>query len=97
MHREEPINRDPLDEAMAVKAKDVLMVKKRAKLYGWLTLGNFVTFALMLRGMPMHALWPVLGPVLGISLVCVSATAGRYFVGHLLNLNDARRVARREP
>ena len=94
MQRDEPTDRDPVDAAIAARAEDFALVKKRAKFYGWLALANLAAFALVLKGMPMHVLWPILGPVLGISLVCISATAGRYFVMHLSNLYDARKVLR---
>ena len=79
----ERIDQDPLSAAEAARAEDLLLVKRKARIYGRLALVNLAAFVLVLKGMPMHALWPVLGPAFGISLVCISATAGRYFVMQL--------------
>ena len=85
-----PMDRDPLSLAEAAKLADFARVKKKAKLYGCLALVNLVAFSLVLKGMPLHALWPKLGPALGISLACVSATAGHYFVMYLTDLYDGQ-------
>lgn len=94
MQRDESTDHDPVDAAIAARAEDFAFVKKKAKFYGWLTLANLVAFALVLKGMPMHGLWPILGPVLGISLVCISATAGRYLLMHLTDSYDVRKVVK---
>jgi hypothetical protein len=35
MQRDEPTDRDPVDAAIAARAEDFALVKKRAKFYGW--------------------------------------------------------------
>lgn len=94
MPDEKPMEQDPVDAAIAARSEDYLLVKRRARFYGWLTLFNLVAFVMVLKGMPLHSLWQFAGPVLGISLVCISATAGRYCIMHLANSFEARKAQR---
>ena len=84
-------NRDTLSAAIAARAEDLALVKHKAKFYSRLALANLAAFAVVLKGMPMHALWNTVGPLFGISLVCVSATAGYYWVVFLTDSVDARK------
>ena len=64
-------------------AETLAFTKRKAKLWGTVALTNLVAFALMLKGMPAHALAPFLGTPVGISLMFVSAVAGYYGLRHL--------------
>lgn len=71
---------DPNDPLAWARAETIAFSKKKAKFYGALALVDLVVFVLLLKGMPGHALWPYLGPISGISLVCLVAVAGFYAV-----------------
>jgi hypothetical protein len=78
MSRDNQIDRN--DPVAWARAETIAFSKKKAKFYGTLALVNLVGFVLLLKGMPGHALWPYLGPISGITLVCFSAMAGFYVV-----------------
>lgn len=77
MERDHQINREN-DPVAWARAETIAFSKKKAKFWGALALANMVACALLLKGMPGHALWPYLGPILGITLVCLTAVAGFY-------------------
>ena len=78
MERHNQIDRnDPIAWA---RAETIAFSKRKAKFYGTLALANLVVFVLLLKGMPGHLLWPYLGPISGITLVCLIAVAGFYAV-----------------
>jgi hypothetical protein len=72
-------DRDPLEWA---RTETAAHLKRRLKRYGLLTLGNTAAGALILKGMPGHALAPVLGIPLAISFACFFAPT-LYFGGML--------------
>lgn len=77
-------NLDPQPDAVAwAHAQTIAFSKRKLRIYGLLILTNLITFVLLLRGMPAHALWPYLGPLLGISLVCPTAVTMFYGVALL--------------
>jgi len=78
MDRENQIERD--DPVAWARAETIAYSKKKARFYSALALLNLVIFVLLLKGMPGHALWPYLGPISGITLVCLIAVAGFYGV-----------------
>ena len=78
MERDDQIDRN--DPVAWARAETIAFSKKKAKFYGALALANLVVFILLLKGMPVHILWPYLGPVFGITLVCLAAVAGFYAV-----------------
>jgi hypothetical protein len=78
MDRDKQIDRD--DPVAWARAETIAFSKRKVKLYGTLALANLVVFVLLLKGMPGHVLWPYLGPISGITLVCLSAVAGFYAV-----------------
>ncbi len=51
----------------------IAVAKKGLKKYGSRTLANVAAMSLILKGMPAHALWPVLGIPLVLSFVCLLA------------------------
>ncbi len=72
------IDRD--DPVAWARAETITFSKKKAKFYGALAFVNLIVFVLLLKGMPGHAWWPYLGPISGITLVCLAAVAGFYAV-----------------
>jgi hypothetical protein len=52
--------------------------KKKLRLWGTLFFANLIAFAFLLKGMPAHALWPTIGPIVGILLMFNFAVAGYY-------------------
>jgi len=78
MERKHQIDR--ADGVTWARAETIAFSKKKAKFWGILALANLAAFVLLLNGMPGHALWPYLGPTLGITLVCLVALAGFYAV-----------------
>ncbi len=78
MDRDNQIDRD--DPVAWARAETIAFSKKKAKFYGALALVNLIVFVLLLKGMPGHPLWPYLGPISGITLVCLAAVAGFYTV-----------------
>ena len=71
---------DRHDPVAWARAETIAFSKRKAKFYGKLALANLVVFVLLLTGMPGHVLWPYLGPISGITLVCLAAVAGFYAV-----------------
>ena len=67
MRQDEHNDRD--DPFAWVLAVTMACSKRKAKFYGTLMFFSLVAFALMLKGMPAHALAPYLGTILGISLM----------------------------
>ncbi len=59
--------RDPVAWA---RAETAAFTKRKLKRYGLLSLGNVAAIALILKGMPAHALAPVAGIPLAISFAC---------------------------
>jgi hypothetical protein len=78
MERDDQTDRN--DPVAWARAQTIAFSKKKAKFYGALALMNLVVFILLLKGMPGHALWPYLGPISGVTLVCLAAVAGFYTV-----------------
>jgi hypothetical protein len=78
MDRDNQFDRN--DPVAWARAETIAFSKKKAKFYGALALVDLVVFVLLLKGMPGHALWPYLGPILGITLVCLVAVAVFYAV-----------------
>ena len=72
------IERD--DHVAWARAETIAFSKRKAKLYGALAFANLLAFAFVLKGMPGHILWPYLGPILGITLVCLVAVTGFYSI-----------------
>ena len=52
------------------RAEAAAFTKRKLKRDGQLAFGNAVAVALILKGMPGHSLWPVLGIPLIISFAC---------------------------
>jgi hypothetical protein len=77
---EHPKQISPDDPVAWARSETIAFSKKKVKFYGALAFANLVVFILLLKGMPGHALWPYLGPVFGITLVCLAAVAGFYAV-----------------
>ena len=92
MQRDEQV--DQGDPVAWARAGAIALSKRKARFYGSIALINLVAFALVLKGMPAHALWPYFGPVLGILLVLVSAVAGFYSAVLLTDGMDARKSRR---
>jgi hypothetical protein len=57
----------PEDPVASAWAKTAAFTKRKLQRYGLLTLGNVAALALILKGMPGHVLWPMLGIPLVIS------------------------------
>jgi hypothetical protein len=76
MDRDNRVDRD--DPVAWARAETIAFSKRKTKFYGTLAITNLVGFVLLLKGMPGHFLWPYLGPISGITLVCLSAVAGFY-------------------
>lgn len=66
------------DPVAWARAETVAFSKRKAKFYGALALIALVMLVLLSKGMPGHFLWPYLGPITGIALVCLTAVAGFY-------------------
>lgn len=76
---ERPDDQLKRDDPVAwARAETIAFSKKKAKFYGALALVDLVIFVLLSKGMPGHFLWPYLGPITGITLVCLAAVAGFY-------------------
>jgi hypothetical protein len=73
------------------REETVRFSKQKARRYGSWTMANLVAFALLLKGMPGHSLWPILGPLLGITLVCLTAITGFYLIAILGEWVDVRK------
>jgi hypothetical protein len=54
-----------------MRAETARVTRKKLKTYGLLTLVNVAAVVLILKGMPGHFLWPMLGVPLLISFGCV--------------------------
>ena len=78
------------DPYAQIRAETIARAKRKAKFYGILMFFSLVAVALMLKGMPAHALWPYLGTILGISLVYLLAVSGFYATALLFDWLDAR-------
>lgn len=78
MERRNQIEHD--DPVAWARAETIAFAKRKAKVYGALALADLLIFILVLKGMPGHALWPYLGPISGITLVCLIAVAGFHAV-----------------
>ncbi len=78
MERPNQIDRD--DPVAWARAETVAFSKRKTRFYGALAFADLVVFILLLKGMPGHALWPYLGAIFGITLVCLIAVAGFYAV-----------------
>jgi hypothetical protein len=78
MERQNPINHD--DPVAWARAETIAHAKRKAKFYGALAVADLVIFILVLKGMPGHALWPYVGPISGIALVCLIAVTGFHAV-----------------
>ena len=89
MERNEQVDRNA-DPVAWARAETSAFSRHRAKTYALLALMNLVAFALTLKGMPLHTLWPFIGPALGILLVCLAAVAGFYAVVLLGEWMDGR-------
>lgn len=83
-----------VDPVAWARAETIAFSKRKARRYGLLTLLNFILFVLMLKGMPAHRLWPVLGPMFGISLVCLTAVTGFYIIALIGELVGQRQMNR---
>ena len=58
------------DPVAGARADTLAFTKRKIKRYGLLTLGNTVAVAFILKGMPGHSLWPVLGIPLILCFAC---------------------------
>jgi protein-S-isoprenylcysteine O-methyltransferase Ste14 len=90
-HNDQLKHDDPVAWA---RAETIAFSKRKVKFYGALVLVNLVVLALLSKGMPGHFLWPYLGPISGITLVCLAAVAGFYALA-LIDEYRYRRKPRR--
>lgn len=58
------------DPVARARAETAAFTKRKLRRYGLLTLGNVAAIALILKGMPAHAIAPVVGVPLAISFAC---------------------------
>lgn len=90
MDHEKKVDRD-MDPVAWARAETIAFSKRKAKWYGLLALLNLILFVLLLKDIPAHALWPVFGPIFGVSLVCLTAVAGFYVVALIGELAGRRK------
>ena len=63
---------DPSENPVAwARAETAAFTKRKLKRYGIPALANAVGVGLLLKGMPAHSLWPILGIPLVISFACL--------------------------
>lgn len=74
MGQQNPIDHD--DPVAWARAETIAYARRKTKFYGILALADLFIFVLVLKRMPAHALWPYLGPISGIALVCLIAVTG---------------------
>jgi hypothetical protein len=79
----------PREDPVAwARAETAAFTKRKLRRYGLLTLGNMAVMALILKGMPAHALAPVIGIPLAISFACFFAPTlyhGAMLIGEWLD------------
>lgn len=78
MRQENFLKRD--DPEAWARLETIVYAKRRIRLYGVFALTDLLIFILVLKGMPLHTLWPFVGWISGIALVCLLTVTGFHAV-----------------